>query len=232
MLAIDIGTGVIKIINSETGTRGIIESPTTLQSSILAPDEERIAEYIRQLTEGIGDKSYNNSEAVAALPTFASIFAPNEYQETYRRIFQKAGMKLMGLVPEGEALARAFNKTHSALIVDMGDRATNFFLVKNGRVARMSQTDFAVQSFYKNNAIPTFAAGEVGVHTSDGVWNVIIGECSRVMRMTVNNADNLIVVGGGANIEGVSEFFSAKLQLPLYKYEGDPQFAVVEGLLR
>jgi len=214
-LAVDIGTGFIKVIDPVTGTYGVLESPYILQSSILKPIEDYI---VRSLKLLLSKMETNLTKADAALPSFASFLSPDEHKEIYKNIFKKAGLELTALHSEGKALASILGYTDNkpVLIIDLGDHATNFFVVRNCELERLSQTDFSVSSFSQLST------------ERDRVWDVIVKEAKSMSE----GVSALYVTGGGAAIEGVPQYLANRLRVPLHTFsEEDPSFSVALGLL-
>lgn len=213
MIFVDIGTAFVKIVDSTTGRKGILESPLILHSSVILPDEKLITNACRRLIQAM---RIAPDKARLALPVHGSIFARDDFYNIYNKVFKVLGVAVEDIVPEGEALANTAASREDTLVIDLGDQATNFFIIRQGALKRMSMTDFGIASLY-----------EPGVEL-ENVWRVIIKEAERTGAKTTKQ---LCVLGGGGKLQGVSDFLSRKLALPLVEYKNDPQFAVALGLM-
>lgn len=220
MLLIDIGTAYIKVVDTATGRRGILESPQILQSSVLAPLEGVIADYLSQLLRAMGVAA---REIILALPTAAMLLGPDVHQSRYRAIAERLGLRVRGFVAEGEALARRLPPAASTslLVVDLGAHATNFYYIKWGALRAVSHTDFSLGTLAAAASDPMFPI------VREAVWDVIIREA----RLASDGAAAVMVLGGGASLPGVTDFFTQQLGMQPVPLPGiDPVFVVAEGL--
>jgi type IV pilus assembly protein PilM len=162
---------------------------------------------------------------------------PNTLIKKYTAIFQSAGLRLISLEVETQAIVRALldNTRPITLVMDMGGESTGFMVVEGGSLKKASQTDYAgvtlTQALSRALDISSKRAedlkrrkgllgsgGEIELSTSLLPFlDVIIQECERVQRdferTSGKKIEDLIVVGGGANLLGLERYLKSRVRM-------------------
>jgi len=167
---------------------------------------------------------------------------PNEQIERYKKVIAGADLELLALEMEGVSLARSLSSDSLVLIIDIGSRSTGLFLAQSGLLKAAGQTDFAGASLTRS-----IAAGlgvnarraedlkrqrglvDLGLGPEQElstlmkpVLDVIINEARRVQSASGSASGGeevkaVILAGGGVNLPGIEDYFSAQFKLPVSK---------------
>ena len=169
------------------------------------------------------------------------ISVPNERIKSYRSIFKAAGLKLVALEIESFSLARALvgSDPTPTIMADIGGRSTNIAIVDQGFWKYNGRTDFAsgslTQAIASSTNIDIRRAEELkkrrGLLGTGGEYelstlmipflDVIIEEVRRVRdayeKECQGKIERVILAGGGANLLGIEDYFTKRLELPTVK---------------
>lgn len=157
----------------------------------------------------------------------------------YQRICRAAGLKLVGLELEYQALARAVADPAAlpTLVIDIGAESTALAVMDHGAVRQTGQTDYGgaalTQALARSLGVSAIRAEELkrrrGLLSVAGEYDlgvsltpfldVILQECVRV-RSAFEEAHHatvggIMMVGGGANLPGIREYVEVQLGLPV-----------------
>jgi type IV pilus assembly protein PilM len=161
---------------------------------------------------------------------------------THQAVFKAAGLKLVGLEIETQALTRALLSPADppTMILDIGGESTSISIIEHGNARRTGQSEYGgaalTQTVARTLGISASRAEELkrrrGLKTSQGEYDLstsltpfldaILEECRRVAaayeRDTHIAVERLMIVGGGANLAGLTEYCAAqtgfKIQTP------------------
>lgn len=164
---------------------------------------------------------------------------PKELIREYHEVFRTAGLTLSSLEVDVLALVRAIGSPNDppTLIVDMGGLSTAVLVTEKGVIKQISQSDYGgatlTHAIAKALGVSTWRAEELkrrrGLRGFSGEYelstsllpflDVIIRECERVRGLYERGNDKkietLMLTGGGALLETISEYFTNQLQLSL-----------------
>lgn len=165
---------------------------------------------------------------------------PNDIVGRYKSIFKEAGLKLVSLEIESFALLRAVEKfltDKATIVVDIGAQSTDMMVVENKSVKLLDQTDYSgvyiTQALSKSLDISMVRAedlkrrkgiGDVGPGAELSTLllpflDVIIQETRHTKdtfeRKYGSVVEHLMLVGGGANLGGLDDYFARQLGLTL-----------------
>ncbi len=162
---------------------------------------------------------------------------PNALVKTYTEIFKGAGLRLISLEVETAALVRSLmgNTNPITMIMDIGGQSTEFIVVEQGIIKRVTQSDYAgstlTQALSHTLDISPKRAEELkrrkGLLGSGGEYelstsllsflDVIIQECERAKReyerVSGKTVEELIIVGGGGNLKGLEKYVKEQMQI-------------------
>lgn len=163
---------------------------------------------------------------------------PNDIVKSYKQIFHHAGIHLIALEHEAFSLARAIRPSISdapTLIIDIGAVSTTLFIIKQGSVKMIGQTDFGgmylTQAISRSLDISMTRAeelkrrrGTVGIGIESELstilspfLDVIIQESQRVQNLYESQfgtkVQKVAIAGGGANLQGVEKYAADRLNL-------------------
>ncbi len=159
---------------------------------------------------------------------------PHDVIDKYKRIFRLAGLRLAALEVESAALNRVLAPAGAvAAIVDIGAESTSVSITENGELKHNGQFDYGGLSLtyaiarslditnkraeeLKKRRGLAGAEGEYELSTSLVPFlDVIIQETKRICEVyerTYNKkVERLILVGGGANLKGLNDYFGQQL---------------------
>lgn len=164
---------------------------------------------------------------------------PNVTIQLYQRLAKAAGLRLVGLELEYQALARAVAEPSDGpfLILDIGAESTSLTVVDHGVVRERGQTDYAgaalTQALARSLGVSSLRAEELkrrrGLLSASGEYDlsvsltpfldVILQECVRV-RGSFEQAyrasvGSVMLVGGGSDLPGIHEYVASQLSLPV-----------------
>lgn len=167
------------------------------------------------------------------------IAVPNEVKKKYENIARLAGLSLVALEMETFPLARTLNKGAKDvfLIIDIGAKSTNYCVVDGGFVRLSHNYDIsgvAITEAYEDFLREDHTKAEnmkkaMGLKMTPGqmdnargvlaVVNSIAAEAERIMSVYFNKSakriQKIILSGGSANMPGLSEYFSERLNIPV-----------------
>jgi type IV pilus assembly protein PilM len=162
---------------------------------------------------------------------------PRVIIRSYQAIFRNAGLKLVGLETESQALIRSLFTygDPTTFFLDIGAESTSLAVVENGIVRQAGQVDYGgatlTNAVARTLGISLWRAEELkrrrGLSSNPGEYDlstaltpfldVIVRECDRIRRVhddvSRNHVERLVVVGGGANLPGITDYLAAQLGL-------------------
>ncbi len=165
---------------------------------------------------------------------------PNALVKTYTEIFKGAGLRLISLEVETAALVRSLmgNNNPITMIMDIGGQSTEFIVVEQGTIKRVTQSDYAgstlTQALSHTLDISSKRAEELkrrkGLLGSGGEYelstsllsflDVIIQECERAKReyerVSGKTVEELMIVGGGSNLKGLEKYVKEQMQIRIH----------------
>lgn len=162
---------------------------------------------------------------------------PNDLIKKYKAIFRAAGLQLAAFEVESVALGRVLVKRTDpvTMVIDIGALSTSMAVFENGVLKQVGQTDYGsaslTQVLSRSMSISPLRADELkrrrGLTGTGGEYelstslmpflDVIIQECERVRKLFesahTNKVERAILVGGGANLPGIENYFAAQIKL-------------------
>ncbi len=162
---------------------------------------------------------------------------PKELLNRYRSMFKLAGLRLTAVEVDIQSIVRAVSSPTDpiTLLVDIGALSTSIAVVERGRIMQVGQTDYgsATLSYAiaRSLGVSTWRADELkrrrGLLGFGGEYelstsllpflDVILQECGHVRdsfeRSHGRVVEQLLMVGGGANMPGIQDYTSAQLKL-------------------
>lgn len=170
---------------------------------------------------------------------------PNELIQKYTVLCRAAGLNLMALEAEGVSFARALRPAESThdgpiLIIDSGARSTGLFVVAEGVLQLMEQTDFSgaslthgiasglgialqrAEDLKRERGIMKGGAGTDELSTLlviqvDGILNSAGRLRERFISTYGKDVQSVVLAGGGAHLPGLPEYATQKFGLPVTK---------------
>ncbi|MBI3638587.1 type IV pilus assembly protein PilM [Candidatus Wolfebacteria bacterium] len=163
---------------------------------------------------------------------------PNEKVAAYKEIFKQAGLKLKYLEVESLSLIRALapGGDSASLVVDIGSRATNIVVARQGLLKYNYQTDFAgfsltqavanglqidikrAEEMKKQRGILVKTVNQELSTLTLPFLDVIINEVKRSRDNYEKSGDakveRIVLAGGGAKMLGIEDYFSEQIGLP------------------
>ncbi|MFA6407628.1 MAG: type IV pilus assembly protein PilM [Candidatus Paceibacterota bacterium] len=185
---------------------------------------------------------------------FFLVAIPNEVITRYKTIFQSAGLHLIALEVEHQALLRACTTPNDSCvqIIDIGGESTTTIIIEKGVAKKVHQVDHGGVSLTRSLArtldITPVRAEELkrrkGLLGSGGEYelstsllpflDVIIQECSRVKADFEKTShivvDEVILVGGGANLLGIESYFKDQMRVKVRQPEPSHYFIKDQNL--
>lgn len=162
------------------------------------------------------------------------IAVPNQIRDIYIKLFQLAGLNLEIIEIEALSLIRALvvDRTKNDVIIDIGAKVTGLNFVRHGSLQLTRNlsiggdtiTDRIAQAL--NLSIPRAEQfkRDFGLQGTDflpeavkPVLSVIKTEVAQIMGIYKAhdvNTDRIVLVGGGAQLPGIAEYFSTELSVP------------------
>ncbi len=165
------------------------------------------------------------------------VSVPNEHIRKYQNIFKLAGLNLRALEIEGLALNRSLiaNDPTPTIVVDIGSRSTNIFIIDKGFLKFNAQTDFAGSSLSQAiaNGLNITVQRAEGLKKQKGLTgagsdyelstltipflDVILNEIKRAKDNYEKNyetkLERIILTGGGANLLGIVQYTEKEIGL-------------------
>ena len=167
---------------------------------------------------------------------------PNDIVKKYKKIFKAVGLKLAAIEVEHFSLVRSLlsPKDPITMIVDLGAESTSVAIIEKGTLRYTGQTDHGGVTLTKSVArsleISSLRAEELkrrrGILEIEGgeyelstlilpFLDVIIQEVMRIQAVYEKNyqkkVEQLILVGGGANLLGIDKYFSRQIGLSVFQ---------------
>jgi type IV pilus assembly protein PilM len=164
---------------------------------------------------------------------------PKETIVLYQRAFKLANLQLVGLETEAQALARSLGgRSGVSLLIDIGGQSTTIAISSLGVLRLASQTDYAgftlTQALARSLGLNAQRSEDLkrlrGLSENKGevelsialypFIDIILQEARRLKNLYErNNSESLIteiiLFGGGAKMNGISSYVSARLGLPV-----------------
>jgi len=158
----------------------------------------------------------------------------------YKEIFREAGLSLAAIEVESQSLARVLTRPTDPVtaIVDIGAESSAISVVEKGSVRYVGQTDFGglalTQAMSRTLDISGYRAEELkrrrGLKGTGGEYelstslmpflDVIIQECERVRKLYEQTygkkVERMTLTGGGANLQGIEEYFGSQVDLKFF----------------
>ncbi len=168
------------------------------------------------------------------------IAVPNQIRDVYIKLFQLAGLNLEIIEIEALSLIRALvvDKTKNDVIIDIGAKVTGLNFVRQGTLQLTRNlsiggdtiTDRIAQALNLSMPRAEQFKRDFGLQGTDflpeavkPVLNVIKTEVAQIMGIYKGHnvsADRIVLVGGGAQLPGIVDYFATELGVPTVL--GDP----------
>ncbi len=162
------------------------------------------------------------------------IAVPKQIRDIYIKLFQLAGLNLEIIEIEALALIRALvvDSKKNDVIIDIGAKVTGLNFVRHGSLQLTRNlsiggdtiTDRIAQELNLSTDRAEQFKRDFGLHGTDflpeavkPVLNTIKTEVSQIMGIyKAHNvvADRVVLVGGGSQLPGIAEYFTAELGVP------------------
>jgi len=167
---------------------------------------------------------------------------PQEIVQKYKVIFKSAGLKLIALEIDGLAIIRVLSNNNdgkTTLFVDLGAETSDMFLGGGGNLFYSGQTDYGgvylTQAIARSLGVSVMRAEELkrrrGLLTGGAeselstltqpFLDVIIQEVNHAKdeyeRRYGKKVDQAMLLGGGANLLGIQEYFSNQMNAPIVR---------------
>lgn len=184
------------------------------------------------------------------------ISVPKEEIQKYQRIFNAAGLRLHALEIESLSVARIFGGDPTpTIIVDIGSRSTNIIFMEKGVLAWSVQSDIAAasltQALASSLGINPLRAEELkkerGITGTGANYELstimlpfldaILNEVKKAKYTyhqqfpTGQEAERIILTGGGANLLGIEKYFEKELGVPAVKATPFSRFEYPQDIL-
>lgn len=162
------------------------------------------------------------------------IAVPKQIRDIYVKLFQLAGLNLDIIEIEALSLIRSLvvDKTKNDVIIDIGAKVTSLNFIKGGTLQLTRNlsiggdtiTDRVAQAL--NLSVPRAEQfkRDFGLRGTDflpeavkPVLSVIKGEANQIVSLYRTHnvlTDRIVLVGGGAQLPGIVEYFTAELGVP------------------
>lgn len=172
---------------------------------------------------------------------------PQEIIQRYKSLFREASLKLVALEVDGLAIVRSLSdeKAGITLFVDLGAETSDIFLAGEGNIFYSGQTDYGgvylTQAIGRSLGISTMRAEELkrrrGLMTGGAeselstltqpFLDVIIQEVNHAKdtyeRRYGRKVEKAILLGGGANLLGIQEYFANQVNVPVARPDFSPK---------
>jgi type IV pilus assembly protein PilM len=167
---------------------------------------------------------------------------PTEIITRYIKVAQLSKLDLKGLELESVAVARllGLKEKGPAVLVDIGGRATSISVIDNGTLRQVRSIDTAggdlTQVIATGLGINPFRAEEIkktyglnieyqGELAILRLLTPLLDVITREINKTINNyylltkrkIEKVFLTGGGANLLGITDYYSKNLSLPVFK---------------
>jgi type IV pilus assembly protein PilM len=162
------------------------------------------------------------------------IAVPNQIRDIYIKLFQLAGLNLEIIEIEALSLIRALvvDRTKNDVIIDIGAKVTGLNFVRQGTLQLTRNlsiggdtiTDRIAQALNLSMPRAEQFKRDFGLQGTDflpeavkPVLNVIKTEIAQIMGIyRAHNVmtDRIVLVGGGAQLPGIAEYFTTELAVP------------------
>lgn len=162
------------------------------------------------------------------------IAVPNQIRDIYIKLFQLAGLNLEIIEIEALSLIRALvvDRTKNDVIIDIGAKVTGLNFIRHGSLQLTRNlsiggdtiTDRIAQALTLNIPRAEQFKRDFGLQGTDflpeavkPVLNVIKTEVAQIMGIYKShevNTDRIVLVGGGAQLPGIADYFTAELGVP------------------
>ena len=185
---------------------------------------------------------------------------PNDFVRGYQAIFRKAGLTLATVELESLAVVRALGPFSApTMIIDFGAESTNVMVAEGERLVSNGQTDYGgsylTQALSRSLGVSMNRAEDLkrrrGLKGEGGelelstlmlsFLDVILQECEHAKKTYEERhgkkVERLVLVGGGANLIGIEQYFGGQLGLAvtapagLTKTAYDPKLEAIAPLL-
>jgi type IV pilus assembly protein PilM len=187
---------------------------------------------------------------------------PQEIIQKYRSIFREAGLKLVALEIDGLAIVQSLSAREGGnlLFIDLGAETSDIFLAGDGNVFYSGQTDYGgvylTQAIARSLGVSTMRAEELkrrrgllagGAESelstlTQPFLDVIIQEVNHAKdafeRRYGKKVDKAMLLGGGANLLGIQEYFANQVNVPIVRPNffaaigHDPKLEPIAGQLQ
>ncbi|MGC9046638.1 MAG: type IV pilus assembly protein PilM [Minisyncoccia bacterium] len=168
------------------------------------------------------------------------IATPKSLVNFYRNVLKQVNLNLFSLEVENIAAVRAVSSSNDqpTLIIDIGAEVTSLSIESNGIIEYATEADyggaFLTKAVSKSLDINPYRAEELkirnGLYGQGGesilsnsimpFLDIIIQEAFRVMNIYSKtygkDVTKVILIGGGAKLLGINEYFNKQLNLPVY----------------
>lgn len=162
------------------------------------------------------------------------IAVPNQIRDIYIKLFQLAGLNLEIIEIEALSLIRSLvvDKTKNDVIIDIGAKVTGLNFVRQGSLQLTRNlsiggdtiTDRIAQALNLSAPRAEQFKRDFGLNGTDflpeavkPVLSVIKTEVAQIVSLYSShnvNTDRIVIVGGGAQLPGITEYFSTELSIP------------------
>lgn len=162
------------------------------------------------------------------------IAVPKQIRDIYIKLFQLAGLNLEIIEIEALALIRSLvvDTSKNDVIIDVGAKVTGLNFVRQGTLQLTRNlsiggdtiTDRIAQALNLNVARAEQFKRDFGLHGTDflpeavkPVLNTMKTEVSQIMGIYKSHnvmTDRVVLAGGGAQLPGIAEYFTAELGVP------------------
>jgi type IV pilus assembly protein PilM len=184
------------------------------------------------------------------------ISVPQEQIKKYQRIFQAAGLRLLALEIESLSVARIFSGDPTpTIIIDMGSRSSNIIFMEKGVLAWSVQSDIAAASLTQALATSlginplraeelkkergitgtgaNYELSTIMMPFLDGILNEVKKAKYTYHQQfpTGEEAQRIILSGGGANLLGIEKYFEKVFGMPVVKATPFSRFEYSQEIL-
>lgn len=164
---------------------------------------------------------------------------PKDTVAIYQKAFKLAGLQLVGLETEAQALARSLSgRSSTSLLIDIGGQSTTIAISSSGILRLASQTDYAgltlTQALARSLGLNAQRSEDLkrlrGLSENKGevelsialypFIDIILQEARRLKNLYERNnsespVSEIILFGGGAKMNGLADYVSARLGIPV-----------------
>ncbi|MGC8851721.1 MAG: type IV pilus assembly protein PilM [Minisyncoccia bacterium] len=169
---------------------------------------------------------------------------PTEIITRYVKVAQLAKLDLKGLELESVAVARLFGlkEKEPIALVDIGGRSTSISIIDNGSLRQIRSIDvaggdltqviatglginpFRAEEIKKSYGLNIEYQGELAIlRLLTPLLDVITRETNKVINnyylLTKRKVEKVFLTGGGANLLGITDYYSKTLSIPVFKVD-------------